>query len=1173
MIDLKSLNVFEASLDGISLVEASAGTGKTYNITSLYVRAILEKGLEPSQILVMTFTEAATAELKARLRSRLKESLVAIRGNLTKDDEFLKELIEQNLPDAECRLKEAISSFDEASVFTIHGFCNRLLTEYSVQFDVPPNYELLADPSELLQECVDDYWRDFIQETDTDHFKWQILDYLTDIGFGPDDLQDVVKKVMDHKNAKVVPELDLSELKRRLDDLETVYNTIQSLWTKEKKSLQEQYNSEHLKKNIYTDATHERDWELLIDWLDNENSKVAVSDRLEKFGTKIYRSLKKSSPELPVLDICELIDEYLDKVESLKALKPAFIKRSVDDIRIRFENAKQLQQFLSYNDMLTEVEKGLQAQSASDLRNRLAQKYPIALVDEFQDTDQIQYNILKAIYHKRPGKGLFMIGDPKQAIYSFRGADVYTYLEAKDDVSKGQAYSLSNNYRSNREMIRGVNSLFEGGQNSFIVDDIQFQKAQFPDNKDDEDYLIDNQDEVVKPLQFITLDDQSYTNKDDINQAVFRSISKEILNLLSGEFRIYEDKEGFVSVQEKHIAILVRTGKEGEAIQNALREHDIKSVLRSNTSVFETDEAEQLFRILSAVQKISFEAGVRSALATNLLGFSAKDLLEMDQDETLWANQIEKFSKIKETWHNSGIDAAFNNLITLFDVFERLSLQRSAERQISNLLHISELLSKAARENRFTTRSLMRWYFQKINNAGESKASDDEELRLESDEELVQITTMHSSKGLQFPIVFCPFLWSSKAKQKSNEVLKFHNEGNIHIDVSQDFEHNQKKEFQNLTELQNKAEDVRLSYVALTRAKSACYVFLPDYNKINDSSISYILNGKDGNNATDFDSIRLLLEGRDHMLVRQPVNELKQKGGDWDKTEEVYAAAEFTRQDVFNFPRMLSYSTIVGGHSADDSARDYDRQFMIPDTDPDEKDKVKDQFTFPKGANAGSFLHTIFEDLSFSDLKNIDEVILYNLNRFGFKDEWFDTVKEWIIDSLNHTLGTPDASLSIISDDHVLKEMEFYFPVDELDTDKIWDIIRPDFNQGSTYESFYGFMKGFIDLTFQWNGKYYILDYKSNFLGNSSEDYGSVALANAMFDAGYDLQYHIYTLALHRYLNTRLRQYDYNEHFGGVLYFFLRGIKVEQAGSGIFFHKPEENVVRSLDDLFREGGS
>lgn len=1172
MIDLRSLNVFEAPLEGISLVEASAGTGKTYNITSLYVRAILEKNLEPSQILVMTFTEAATAELKARLRSRLKESLDAIQGNWNEDDKFLKELIEQNFSNAEMKLKTALNAFDEASVFTIHGFCNRLLTEYSVQFDVPPNYELLADPTELLQECVDDYWRGFIKESDSDHFKWQILDYLTDIGFGPDDLKEVVKKVMDHPNAKVVPELDLRKLKRILEELETVYIKIQELWPEEKEALQKQYNSEHLKKNVYTDATHERDWEILIDWLGNVNLKISASERLEKFGTKIYRSLKKSAPEFPVLDICVLIDEYLDKVDTLKALKPVFVKESIDDIRSRFAKAKQSRQLLSYDDMLVEVKKGLSTQSSLDLRNRLAQKYPIALVDEFQDTDQIQYGILKSIYHQNPDKGLFMIGDPKQAIYSFRGADVYTYLQAKDDVSKGQAYGLSDNYRSNKEMIKAVNSMFKGGQNSFIVDDIKFQAAQFPDNKTDDNYLYYNEGEKVNPLQFIALNEEEYSNKDEINQVIYGRISKEILNLLSGAFKIFDGKNGKVQVQEKHIAILVRTGKEGEAIQNALREQDIKSVLRSNTSVFETEEAEELFRILSAVQKLSFEPGVRSALATTLLGFKADDLIEMNQNESLWAEQIIKLSEVRELWHKSGIEAAFNKMIDLFHVFERLSLQKSAERRISNLLHISELLSKTARENQYTPRSLMRWYFQKINSAVENKATDEEELRLESDDELIQITTMHSSKGLQFPIVFCPFLWSSKAKPKSNDVLKFYYEGDIHVDVSQDYDHKYKEDYLSLTEIQNKAEDVRLSYVALTRAISACYVFLPHYNKINDSSLSYILNGKQDKKVTDFESIRHFLENLDHISVRKPVTELKEKTGDGDKVQKLMPAAEFSRVDVFHFPRMLSYSTIAGDQNDEESARDYDSQIIVPESEPKEEDNVKDRFSFPKGANAGSFLHKIFEDLTFhrSD-DEIDDVILDNLDQFGFKEEWFLTVKEWVSESLKHSLGTPQASLSLITDNNLLKEMEFYFPVNELETKKIWNIIRPNFAQQLSGKSYFGFMKGYIDLIFEWNGKYYILDYKSNFLGNTTSDYGLSALETAIRDAGYDLQYHIYALALHRYLKTRSKKYNYKEHFGGVLYYFLRGINIEQPGSGVFFQKPGEAVIRTMDQLFKGG--
>lgn len=1156
------LKVFEVPIKGISLVEASAGTGKTYNITSLYVRALLENNLEPSQILVMTFTEAATAELKLRLRNRLKSARKAILENDSGDDEFLRRLLEQNYTNAVDKLKNAIDSFDEAAVFTIHGFCTRLLTEYSLQFGVSPNFELLTDESELLQDIVDDYWRALISQASEDQKYYFLLDYLTDEGFGPDELHSAIQKVLNHPHSKVVPDISTDTLFDLVKEWKASFEEAKKVWEIEKEDFEEVYFQGDLNGNIFKKNKRQPDWEILQEWLDQSTPSMNISDRLFRFGSYMKESGSKKSYQVPHFEFFNTIDDFIEITEQLKLLKPAFIKESIEEIRNNLRSRKEYLNLLSYNDLLSLVEEGLNNDESGELAKFISKKYPVALVDEFQDTDPVQYGIFRSIYEGKEQAALFMIGDPKQAIYGFRGADIFTYLDARKDVTDNQSYHLGVNYRSNQMLIEGVNELFSTSQNPFLIESLSFKEVSFPTHFKQEEYLSRKEGEIIQPLQCITIDPGEPVYKNAIEEDLYQGVCNEITELLSGGYEVGKRK-----VEEKDIAILVRSGYQGEEIQSRLREKGIQSVLRSRTSVFETEEAEELFRVLSAVHSISYEAGIKSALATKLLGYSAGDILEISENVAHWSSVIEKFVAIKELWEQKGIEPAIEQLFIMFGIQQRLAYGKNTERRITNLLHISELLAKAQREHKYYGNALLKWFFEQLQK--EKSASEEEELRLESDEDLVQITTIHSSKGLEYPIVFCPFLWEDTMKPKepqNADIFSFYDNGSIHIDVSEGLDHPQKQEFIDQAHLQEMAEEVRLTYVALTRAVSACYVFIPNYKKIEYSPLASVLQTSQA--RPDFESMISTLKNYENVEIGKIRPKASKIDLEPNNDPEELSILEFKREDIHQFPRMLSYSSLADGKSHEENGLDYDEVNLYVEPQKSQKDK----FGFPKGANAGTCLHKIFEDIVFSSPEDINEVITNNLEYYGFELTWTEPVLQWVENTLKHPLEKTQISLSDLMEQNVLKEMEFFFPVKNLQAEQLWKFIRNEKPQMSTLDSSSGFMKGFIDLIFRTDGKYYILDYKSNHLGNTPDDYAHSNLVEAVKDAGYDLQYHIYTLALHRFLKQRLSGYSYKQNFGGVLYLFLRGVNEEVPGSGMFFDKPGEELIEKLDEYMRGGG-
>ncbi|WP_020402824.1 exodeoxyribonuclease V subunit beta [Gracilimonas tropica] len=1168
----KTLDIFEAPLKGISLVEASAGTGKTYNITSLYIRAILELELEPSQILVMTFTEAATAELKSRIRSRIKEALDALENGEAKEDDFLTDLIKQEYTGAKQKLDTALKNFDESAVFTIHGFCNRVLNEYSLMFDVPPQFELLPDASELLQDCVDDFWREFMYSTDENELNWFILDYLGDTGFGPDELRNIIEETFTHPNSRIVPQISKKDdFEALLAKLKDQFEQLKQAWQKEGDQISDMYLNGKLSGQAFKKGSNswKEDWQSLMDLLSSDQPKIAVTDRLARFGSYMKDKGSKKAFQVPDLNFFKEMDEYIALREQFSLIKPTFILDSTKQIKEAFEQRKRTSNVLTYNDLLERTELGLSNDQSGILSKKLSRKYPLALVDEFQDTDPVQYHILKKIYHGREETGLFMIGDPKQAIYGFRGADIFTYLSAKSDTHQGQSYHLLHNYRSNSRMIEGVNDLFSQAEDPFLLDreKLSFLAASYPEEKEEETYLTNSNGDVPNPLQFIALNEEYYSNKDDLGSDIVSVVCDEITELLSGNYQLGKQK-----VQQKDIAILVREGKEGETIQSALRERGISAVLRSRSSVFKTMEAEELLRILSAVQRMSYEGGIRAALATSLMGYTALDLLHLDENEREWSTLMAEFNEIKESWEQSGIEVALDELLYGFEIVERVANASAAERRISNLYHIIELLSKAARMQKLDPKSLLKWFYGKVNEDTQKATSEDEELRLESDKDLIQISTMHASKGLEYPIVICPSLWNSRASTDKNSVLKFHDNDSIHIDISRKVDHPEKERYRSITEHQNRAEDVRLAYVALTRASSACFVLLPDYKNLADSPIAYILNGQDGKgNFKDFETISGQLKEASNIEVRQPAKATGVKIDEGNDRSERLHAAKFDRTDVFHFPKMLSYSSLAGQKESSGLESEYEEMELYK---PEPEIINEDIFGFPKGANAGTCLHKIFEDIEFNQTEQLQEVVSNNLEYFGIADRWEKVVTNWVKTVLNHNLKGVKESLSTLKRQEVLKEMEFFFPVKDINTAHLWELIRPDQKKSDVGdEKVFGFMKGFIDLVFKKGEKFFILDYKSNYLGHSFDDYREDNLDQAMQDAGYDLQYHIYTLALHRYLRSRLKEYNYHSNFGGVLYLYLRGVDADHPGSGVYFHKPEQKVITRLDSYFERGSA
>jgi exodeoxyribonuclease V beta subunit len=654
------------------------------------------------------------------------------------------------------------------------------------------------------------------------------------------------------------------------------------------------------------------------------------------------------------------------------------------------------------------------------------------------------------------------------------------------------------------------------------------------------------------------------------------------------------------------IAVLVRTHREGRLVRDALMRLGIASVQQGQDNVFASHEAGELERVLMAIAEPALEAWVSSALATDMLGVPGEALYALREDEQAWEARLETFQDYHRLWRERGFIVMFRALLKREHVALRLLGYRDGERRLTNLLHLSELCQTAANRQRLSIAGLLKWFCE--HRQGTDAEDEEVLLRLESDEHLVKIVTMHKSKGLEYPIVFCPFLWDGRLRSEKAAAFTFHDAAEGYqavLELGSD-PHNMRAHACR----EELAEGLRLAYVALTRAKYRCYLVWGAINEANTSPLAWLLHAPDvlprdltGDLAGDLtgdligDPITALAE---HLSAR-PDHDLRQDlerlahGADGairvlplpadeavpysppSPAREALSARQL-RQPVPPGWRIASFSLLARGHSPE-----------LPDHDADSTGTalaaVSDILAFPRGPRAGRCLHAVFERLDFSRATRTDYEALADkvLREHGFGNEWVTAVSDMVERVLACPLdATGRLHLADISADRRLTELEFYYPIAHLDPRGLRGLLRRhgrslpapwrESIETLTFAPTQGFMKGFIDLVFEHGGRYYLVDYKSNWLGPERTAYRTERLAEVMVQEGYPLQYLIYTVALHRHLRLRLRGYRYDTHFGGVFYLFLRGMDPALGPDiGIYRDSPPAALIDALDRYLATG--
>ncbi|AZC99967.1 exodeoxyribonuclease V subunit beta [Pseudomonas chlororaphis] len=1200
-------------LRGSQLIEASAGTGKTFTISALYLRLVLGHGGEPAgfgrellppQILVVTFTDAATKELRERIRTRLAEAARFFRDETAAPDALIAELRDQfaaeQWPGCASRLDIAAQWMDEAAVSTIHSWCQRMLREHAFDSGSLFTQTLETDHSDLLGEVLRDYWRLFCYPMQGDALNWVRANWG-----GPAALLPRVRALFGSEREVDQEQTPAQLIESCLLERRAALVQLKAPWRQWAEQLREICLQGVASKAVdgrKMQARYFEAWfEKITAWAEDESiEQLDIGTGFSRLTPEgMAEAWKGDAPDHPALDAMAGLKAALDALPSPDA---AVLQHAARWVGARFEEEKRRRAEMGFDDMLLRLDAALQAEGGERLATLIREQFPVALIDEFQDTDPVQYRIFESIYRiedNNPETGLFLIGDPKQAIYAFRGADIYTYLRARQATS-GRLHTLGTNFRSSHAMVKAVNHVFERaesreqGRGAFLFREkngenpVPFLSVASQGRKEQ----LHREGQVVPALNIWHLSSEQAISGALYRQQLAAACASEIVALLNGGQQasagFARDGQPFKGLLPADIAILVRDGKEAQAVRGELAARGVRSVyLSDKDSVFAAQEAHDLLAWLKACAEPDIERPLRAALASITLNLPLVELERLNQDELAWESRVMQFRGYRLIWRTQGVLPMLRRLLHDFQLPQALIARSDGERVLTNLLHLSELLQQAAAELD-GEQALIRHLAEHLALSGQ--AGEEQILRLESDEQLVKVVTIHKSKGLEYPLVFLPFICSAKPVDGSRLPLHYHDEsGKAQVTLRPTPELIAQADDERL------AEDLRLLYVALTRAQHACWLGVADLKRGNHNSsvlhlsaLGYLLGGGALLNESSGLArwLQDLQQGCEAMSVSEMPSVSDSRFHPPRNDATLLAPLAPKRRAAENW-WIASYSALrisdslgAGSTEAPESPQAqklFDDERLDPDAPREVVASGADIHRFPRGPNPGTFLHGLLEwagDEGFAaDPVAIEDAIARRCNRRGWQG-WIKTLSDWLRHLLQLPLpagaGRSPVVLAQLSQYRV--EMEFWFASHKVDVLKLDELVRQYTHQGVprvTAEPVLlnGMFKGFIDLTFEHQGRYYVADYKSNWLGVDDAAYTEQAMEQSILDNRYDLQYVLYLLALHRQLRARLADYDYDRHMGGALYLFLRG--TGSASRGVFFTRPPRELIERLDRLFQ----
>ncbi len=1121
---------------GLTVLEASAGTGKTYTLTSLVVKFVAA-GVPLSQILAVTFTRTATGELRDRIRERMVEVHQQLASGCVSAADPVATVL-GSAPSAEVassvtRLADALSEFDSATIATTHGFCQMVLSELGSAGDTAPDSVLIEDPTDLVHDVADDLY-----------LRWALGRPV--LPFSPEVARRAAIEATRNPGVRVVP--------------------------------------------------------------DAGGEPSALLARLAR------------------------------------AARGEVSRRLLDDNLLTYDNL-----LYRLSQTLSDPERGAPASE------RLRRRYRVVLVDEFQDTDPSQWQILRQAFGGDENV-LVLIGDPKQAIYGFRGADVYSYLEAARAASS--RYTLADNWRADRTLLLATDALLsplQFGHEGIVYRPVRAAADRHSPGVVGQPHPSPLRFRVVADRQIgVRITSRGQLQKGSLTEWLAGDVAADIAELLGSDAELRSDGASLRRLAAGDVAVLTRTNRQALQVREALRSVGVPAVVAGLDSVFGSGAARDWLRLLEALQEPASRSRAAAVAMTSFIGMTAADVATAGEER--WESVHDRINSWAGVLATGGVAALYRSVADEQGLQARVLAQEGGERTLTDLGHVAQLLHTEATSAQLTAPSLRAWLEARTAAASqEQNEAEERSRRLESDAEAVQILTIHRAKGLEFPVVYCPFLWDAgKAESRSASIL-FHDPtaGEARtLDVGcPDGDVTGRARYERhaaLCRSERRGEDLRLLYVALTRARHQLVVWWAAARDSRMSPLARLLVCRDhGSGAVTGvppkePTARQVTAILGDLAARAPGLVSVEMPGDRSGARAALPpptprdtaglrAAKFERTLDRRW-RRSSYSSITSGaHDAGFTAAvSSEPEDPLPGDEPTgapvrpgptltdagtrtgrEAGQLSPMSDLPGGTDTGTFIHRVLEraDFAADDLEvHLNSVVQEVAARFIPPGD-ISPVVPGLLSVLATPLGPmlPDMSLTRVARSDRLDEMTFEMPLvggdrprGEVRTEDVALLLARHLPGGGPLSGYArslsdpllagvlrGYLTGSLDLVFRTRrtdgeSRWFLADYKTNWLGGSGRpltlgDYRPSALDAEMQRRHYPLQALLYMVALHRYLRWRQPGYDPDRHLGGILYLFLRGMAgpatpwIDGHPCGVFSWRPPPALVVGLSDLFHRG--
>ncbi|MBD8524260.1 UvrD-helicase domain-containing protein [Pseudomarimonas arenosa] len=1157
-------------LHGRSLIEASAGTGKTWTISALYLRLLLQTDYRPQQILVATFSEAAADELRERIRSVIEDAVEQLRpGGRPSPGSALLTLLggDESAAATEytrLRLQLAAQELDLAPIGTLHSLCKRILSEHALDTGSPINWTQLLDERALHEDVCLDLWRGLIHGQ-----LCQPLQRRQLIADGLRRLQQALRLLTQLDSEPMIPSDDklaecqiLSETRwaqplRQLADIDGVFARPNSAIRGELRDLADLLQSDDgLPKNAASGfpnlSTGRLDAEPLSKQLRANAQSLLQRDPAFQFALRAVAVLQHAALSLRGSALATLLPHY----------------------RQRRAAALQRSEGFTYQLLIDRVQQALRPSAGeAGLADTLYQRWPVAMVDEFQDTDAKQYAILDRLYRNETGQSrgtLIMIGDPKQAIYGFRGGDLLTYYAAADSAQ--QQLSLTVNHRASAAYVTALNSLYQAAGDGFAMSALRYQPVSASPRRADRPYE-QHGSPLLSPLKLHVLDADKMPNTlAERNAWALASAAEQIATLLNDPAQTVAGKP----LHAGQFAVLLPTNEQVAAMREHLRRRGVPCAGAGRSDVFATAWAEAIQLLLWAWLHPGDGGALRASLMSPLFGLQFADLLALEQQPDALAQHAEQFAAQARSWQRNGVLSALIPLIEQ-QAARLLDQPERGERALTDLRHLGELLAEAESEGRHGE-ALWRWLSDQ-RDALDEEPGEERQLRVESDRQRVKLMTLHASKGLEFDFVILPLLFSQTGR--AVDLPRVFDQGSAELRIDLGSDHYTRSCAEAAAE--NQRERLRVLYVALTRAVYRCDLWLlePTQDQSKRSP------GDPQRAAVD----RLL----EPLLSQKPWPTLS--GIEWcpasptpgmtgllDRSEAT--PIEARPREPLPTPRALrrqvSFSSLA--HAGPGETRRAEDEPELDDAAAGEAEPNATLLSWAslRGSQFGNALHGMLEnrrlDQAFSQQAELicDQLRAFGLAHVAQTPQWVERIGQRL-DRILNTPIRPGLCLLDLDAGQQQPELDFRLTLSRLSLGRLREVCE---RYGDTRmlplhwrdEQLRGLLVGKIDLVFLHEDALHVLDYKSNFLGLSLRDYAAPALQRAMDHSAYRFQALLYSVAVHRYLRQRRPDYEPQRHLGEACYLFLRAVGLSPADPelGLWRHRFDQRLIDAVDAVLAD---